>query len=199
MLKKLIISISLIIIIVSSFLMIKYKDIGKKPLARQEAEAPIPIGGDFTLLDTNNNTVSDKDFRGKYMLVYFGFTYCPDICPMSLSNISGALEILGDKSKEIATIFITIDPERDNSAHIASYLKNFSPQIIGLTGSVEEIRKIADNYKVYYAKITGRDQANYQLSHSSFIYLMDKNGKFLKHFAHDTNASEIAAEIKKSI
>ena len=110
------------------------------------------VGGPFELVSHKGQPVTDKDFRGKYMLVSFGYTYCPDVCPTELQVISAALDELGDKARDIQPIFITIDPERDTVAALAQYMQSFHPSYIGLTGSPEAIAKAAKAYRVYYAK-----------------------------------------------
>jgi cytochrome oxidase Cu insertion factor (SCO1/SenC/PrrC family) len=159
-----------------------------------------PIGAEgFTLTDVNNKKVSDASFRGKQMLVYFGFTNCPMICPTDMKYISDVLEKLGDKKSQIATIFITVDPERDTPEQIKTFLSNFDSSIIGLTGTVEEIKKVQDSYKVYSAKTEEKITNGYNVDHSAFIYLMDEQGKYKAHFNGKTKIEEIikAVEGKK--
>jgi protein SCO1/2 len=143
--------------------------------------------------------VRDEDFRGKYMLISFGYTYCPDVCPMELQVISAALDRLGEKGKDIQPIFITIDPERDTPQVLAQYMPNFHPGYLGLTGSQEAIDKVAKEYRVYYAKTDNSSGADYLMDHSSIIYLMDKQGTFLKHFSYGTDAKALAAAIEAAI
>ena len=155
------------------------------------------IGGAFSLVDTKGNTIRDTDFRGKLMLVYFGFTYCPDICPMGLQTISRALELLGADSKEVQPVFITIDPERDTIKQMADYLQHFNPQIMGLTGTKEQVAKAAAAYRVYYNKVPAAKGQDYLMDHSSYSYLMDRKGNYVTHFASTVTAEQMAATLKK--
>ena len=113
---------------------------------------PLGIGGPFTLLDGNGQTVTDKDFRGKYMLVYFGYTFCPDVCPTTLNAVADAMDKLGPAGSSIQPLFITVDPKRDTPAVVKQYTAAFGPKIEGLTGTPEEIAEVAKEYRVYYAE-----------------------------------------------
>ncbi len=157
------------------------------------------IGGPFTLTNQNGKVVTDKDFRGRYMLVAFGYTYCPDICPAELNVISGAMEKLGDKSKNIVPIFITVDPKRDTVEQMANYISSFYPTMVGLTGTEEQIKEAASAYRVYYAKAEGDSDDNYLMAHSTFIYLMDPQGEYVTHFGYGISAEDLAARLSKAI
>jgi cytochrome oxidase Cu insertion factor (SCO1/SenC/PrrC family) len=137
-----------------------------------------PIGGPFTLTDQHGRTRSDTEFRGKLMIVYFGYTFCPDVCPTDLMAITQALDALGSKAESIQPIFITIDPERDTNV-LADYVKAFHPSLIGLTGSPDTIRQVADSYKAYYRKVEDERSGEYFIDHSGVIYLMGRNGEYL--------------------
>jgi protein SCO1/2 len=135
------------------------------------------VGGPFTLVDDTGKRVTDKDYRGRYMLVFFGFTSCPDICPAGLQLISAALDKLGPKADRVTPIFISVDPERDTPQKLAAYVKNFNPHLVGLTGTPEEIAAVAKAYKVFYQKVANQSSpADYGMDHTSIIYLMDPNG-----------------------
>lgn len=157
------------------------------------------VGGPFELVSHRGERVTDKDFRGKYMLVSFGYTYCPDVCPTELQVLSAALDALGEKARNIQPIFITIDPERDTVAALAQYMPSFHSRYIGLTGSPEAIAKAAKAYRVYYAKSANKSGEDYLMDHSSIIYLMDKEGTFLKHFSYGTDAKALAKAIEEAI
>jgi cytochrome oxidase Cu insertion factor (SCO1/SenC/PrrC family) len=157
------------------------------------------VGGPIELVSHKGENVTDKDFRGKYMLVSFGYTYCPDVCPTELQVISAALDELGEKARDIQPIFITIDPERDTVATLAQYMPSFHPSYIGLTGRPEAIAKAAKAYRVYYSKSENKSGGDYLMDHSSIIYLMDKEGTFLKHFSYQTDAGELAKAIEEAI
>lgn len=158
---------------------------GHKPAASQQGEAL--IGGPFTLVDSTGKEVSDSAYRGRYMLVYFGFTHCPDICPTTLLMMNNALQKLGDLSRRIVPIFVTLDPERDTPEIVSTYVQNFSPNLVGLTGSAAQVKAAADAYKIYFKKVEAKDSAmDYMIDHSGFVYLMDPDGKYVAHFSHDT-------------
>lgn len=143
------------------------------------------IGGDFSLIDGQGKTITNKDLRGKYLLVYFGFTHCPDICPTSLLLIQNSLNQLGDKGKKVTPIFITLDPERDTPEAVGQYVAHFGLNIIGLSGSAAQIKQAAEAYKVYYRKVDEQDSAmGYVIDHSGFMYLMDPDGNYVTHFPH---------------
>ena len=153
------------------------------------------VGGPFTLTDQSGRQVSDADFRGKYMLIFFGYTYCPDICPTELQIMTQALETMGAKAKNITPIFISIDPERDTPETLKAYVENFGPRLVGLTGTAEQTAAVAKAYRVYYAKAGKTDSPDYLMDHSSIIYLMDRDGRFLKHFTYTTDAKALAEEL----
>jgi protein SCO1/2 len=151
------------------------------------------VGGDFTLTDQSGKRVSSQAFRGKNLLVIFGYTYCPDICPTELQVVASALQTLGKDADQIQPIFITIDPERDTPEVLKQYVSAFDPRLVGLTGTADEIAAVARSYRVYYAKVPSKsDPATYSMDHSSIIYLMDTQGRFLKHFTYTTDAAELA-------
>ncbi len=155
------------------------------------------VGGPIKLTDHKGAAASDEAFRGRYMLVFFGYTYCPDVCPAGLQVMTAALEELGAKADNIQPLFITIDPERDTVPVMASYVENFHPRLIGLTASPDEIATVAKAYRVYYKK--AGDDADYLMDHSSILYLMGPEGEFVKHFAYGTDASALAREIEQAI
>jgi len=156
------------------------------------------IGGPFTLVDQTGKTVTDQDFRGRYMLVFFGFTHCPDICPAELQVMSAALDALGPKADSVVPIFITLDPERDTQAAMGAYVKNFGPRFVGLTGSSEQIAAAAKAYRVAYSKFQ-QDQtsSDYSIDHSALVYLMGKEGEYITHFAYGTPASQMTETLRR--
>ncbi len=155
------------------------------------------IGGEFELTDQNGNKFTEQNLKGKYSLVYFGFTNCPMICPTALSSISLAIDKLGDKAKDIQPVFITTDPERDDQARLSEFLKNFDPSILGLTGTQDQIDKAKQAYRVYAEKIAEKDPAKYDMNHSSIIYIMDKDGKYKDHFTHETPVDDIVKKLSE--
>jgi protein SCO1/2 len=156
------------------------------------------IGGPFSLVDQNGKTVTDEDFRGRYRLVFFGFTHCPDICPAELQVMSAALDELGPKADEVVPIFITLDPERDTPEAVGAYVKNFGPRFVGLTGSPEAIAEAAKAYAVVYSKVQdGTAPDDYTIDHTALVYFMSKDGKYLEHFAYGTPAAKMAETLRR--
>ncbi len=156
-----------------------------------------PIGGPFKLTDHTGQLRTDADFRGKLMLIYFGFTYCPDICPTDLQAIGLAMDQLGANAKDVLPLFITLDPERDTVEHLAQYVSLFHPRLIGLTGSASAVAQAADAYRVYYNRVTfDAAKSDYTVDHSAFIYLVDRDGKYLGFFPPGTSAEKIAQMIE---
>jgi protein SCO1/2 len=158
------------------------------------------IGGPFTLENSAGKTVTDRDFRGKYMLVYFGYTYCPDVCPTTLNAVADALDKLGPKAAALRPIFITVDPGRDTPTVMKQYTGAFSPALIGLTGTPDEIAQVAKEYRVYYAKhVTGPGPNDYSMDHSSILYLMGPDGRFIAPIRADESGDEMATTISKLV
>jgi protein SCO1/2 len=156
------------------------------------------IGGPFSLVGADGKPVTDRDFRGRYMLIFFGFTHCPDICPAELQVIAQALEQLGDKAKKVVPIFITLDPERDTPEAMANYVKSFGPNFVGLTGSPEAIAAAAKAYRVAYSKVENKDSAgDYNVDHSALVYLMDPEGRYVTHFSYGLSADQMAEKLEK--
>lgn len=161
-----------------------------------KGDAAVPIGGAFELTDPSGKAVTNETLKGKYRIVYFGFTFCPDICPTELQNISGALDTLGKDADRFTPVFITIDPERDTPDIVGKYLKSFHPSFIGLSGSAEQVAKAAGAYRVYYAREVPADAPDaYTMNHSGYVYLMDCEGRYIRHL--DPNSS--AAVIEKAL
>ncbi len=155
------------------------------------------IGGPFTLVDENGKARTDADFRGKLMLVEFGYTFCPDICPLGLQLFADTLDKLGAQADQVQPIFITVDPARDTPEQLRNYVGHFSPRIVGLTGTDAEIAAAAKAYRVYYK--LGDDHAtnpNYSVDHSAILYLMGRDGKFITHFTHETPVDQVVAAIR---
>jgi protein SCO1/2 len=160
------------------------------------ARAPIPIGGPFTLTDQNGVTRHDTDFRGKLMLLYFGYTYCPDVCPTTLTMMSDALQKLGPDAAGIVPIFITVDPARDKPAQLKQYMESFNPGFVALTGDAVRIAQVAGEYRVYYGKVVG-EGGQYTMDHSSVIYLMARDGHYLGHFNPGIAADDLARDLRQ--
>ncbi|MBU6298020.1 MAG: SCO family protein [Alphaproteobacteria bacterium] len=163
---------------------------------RIQTQGVAAIGGPFLLTDQYGVSRKSADFRGRFMLVYFGYTYCPDVCPTTLAVIADALGKLGKSADRVAPIFITVDPERDTPGVLKAYLKSFDPRFIGLTGSPKAIAKAAWEYHVYYRKrpLAG---GGYSLDHSSQIYLMGPDGKFIANYDETLGPDGLAAALRK--
>lgn len=155
------------------------------------------IGGPFTLTDGDGRAVTDQTYRGKWLLVYFGYTYCPDACPTGLNNIAGALKLMGADADSIQPLFITVDPARDTAAAMKAYVAAFDPRIAGLTGTPEQIDAVARAYRVYYKRVGEGD--DYLMDHSVAIYVMDPEGKYSTALRHTATPQDIAASLEKLI
>lgn len=159
------------------------------------------IGGAFTLVDQTGQTVTDADFAGRPMLIYFGFTYCPDICPTSLQVMAAALDRLPDAQRaQFQPLLITVDPERDTPEALASYVDSpaFPEGLTGLTGSEDQVREAARAYRVYYRRVEDDGTlAEYTMDHSSLIYLMGREGEFVEVFPHQATPDQIASRLQQ--
>lgn len=154
------------------------------------------IGGPFELVDQNGEVRRDSDFRGQFMLVYFGYNWCPDICPMTLWQVSAALDRLGDRAGQVQPIYITVDPERDTVDAMKHYASHFHPSLVALTGSQAQIAHVAGAYHVQYEKSGNVDGDDYYVDHTAYIFLMDPSGAFLRFFSHEALAEEIASGVQ---
>ena len=155
----------------------------------------VALGGPFSLTDHTGRAVTERDFAGRPLLVYFGFTYCPDVCPTELGTIAAALDLLGEAGERVTPILITIDPERDTPEALANYVALFHPRLVGLTGTAEQVAQVARAYRVYYAKVHPRDSTQYLMDHSSFIYLVGPDGRVRSLFRPQTSPEAIAAAV----
>ncbi|MET0432379.1 MAG: SCO family protein [Pseudolabrys sp.] len=158
------------------------------------------VGGPFSLVDQTGKRVTDKDYRGRYMLVFFGYTNCPDVCPAGLQVMSAALDKLGKRADEIVPIFITLDPTEDTTEKIAAYIKAFNPRLVGLTGSESEIAATAKAYRVYYQKVRDdKDPKRYTIDHSAIFYLMGKDGTLVAPVPHTNDVDQLALALDKAL
>ena len=156
------------------------------------------IGGPFELAGKDGKTVTDKDFRCRYMLVFFGFTHCPDICPAELQVMSAALEDLGADADKVVPIFITLDPERDTPEAVTAYVQNFGTNFVGLTGSPEAIEKAAKAYRVTYQKFQDESMGDdYSIDHSALVYLMGPDGAFVTHIPYGMPPNKMAEKLRR--
>lgn len=158
------------------------------------------IGGPFALTDQNGKTVRDTDFAGRYRIVYFGYTYCPDICPTDMAKIGQAMTLLDkdapDVSAKVAPIFITVDPERDTPAVIKQFIGNFHPRITGLTGSLDAIGQVAKGHAVYFKREPASSDGGYLVGHTQIAYLMGPKGEPITSLPLEKDAKAIADELK---
>lgn len=156
----------------------------------------VEVGGAFTLSDPDGKTVTDAAFRGRWMLVYFGYTFCPDVCPTELQAVAASLDQLGPLAEKVVPLFITIDPERDTPKAMGEYVKLFDDRIIGLTGTTAQVAAVAKAYRVYYAKAASKQVSDYLMDHSSFLYLMGPDGKLRMLIKPGTSGADIATAIR---
>lgn len=158
------------------------------------------IGGPFTLVDQNGATVTERDLLGHYSIVYFGYTFCPDVCPIGLNHITEALEQLGARADKITPFFITVDPARDTQAGLKEFSAHFHPRLRYLTGTEEQVQQAATAYKVYRRldKRTPED-TEYLVDHTSLIYVIGPDGKYATHFSHGAPVQDIVARLKRLV
>lgn len=158
------------------------------------------IGGPFTLVATNGQNISDQTYRGKWVLIYFGYTYCPDACPTALNSISVALEKLGSDADNLQPLFVTVDPRRDTRNAVTEYLKSFDSRILGLTGTKDQIDSVIKQFHLYVSRDKSDGEGdNYLVSHSSYIYLMDPRGTFVDVIQGGAAGDAIAVWLRKEI
>ncbi len=186
------------------------REAARKASERQSTTASArrdTIGGSFTLTDHTGRRVSDADFRGKFLLIFFGYTYCPDVCPTAMANVSLVMEELGSDAAEVQPLFISVDPERDDPAELADFVGQFDPRIVGLTGTPEEIAEVARKFRVYYRKVTAEELGgeasdgadDYLMDHSAYVYLMGPDGGFIEVFSHTEDPAEVARAVREAI
>jgi protein SCO1/2 len=159
----------------------------------------VTVGGPFALTDQNGMLRTEKDFRGRYMLVFFGYTYCPDVCPTTLAVMADALERMHAGADKIVPVFITVDPKRDTPEKIKAYLASFGPRFVGLTGEAKDIAAVAKEYRVYYKEHPAENGAEYTVDHSGVVYLMDPNGAFVANYSLETAPEAMAADLLKRL
>lgn len=173
-------------------------------MASHGAPAPIQVGGPFTLVDGDGRTVRDSDFRGRFMLIYFGYTFCPDVCPTSLQTMADALARLdAGQVGQIQPIFISVDPERDTAKVLKDYPAAFDTRIIGLSGSPEAVAQAARGFRVFYRRSApARAEPNdphYTIDHTAMTYLMGRDGRYVSHFAHDATPEQMADGLRRAL
>jgi protein SCO1/2 len=154
------------------------------------------LGGPFSLVDHTGRAVTEADFAGRFLLVYFGFTYCPDVCPTELGTIAAALDALEDQGARVTPVLITVDPERDTPEALADYVSRFHPRMVGLTGTPQQIAAVARAYRVFYAKVNRPEMTQYLVDHSSFIYLVGPDARVRALFRPEMAPEAIAQAIR---
>ena len=172
-------------------------------LSRNDPMAAIPIGGPFRLQAHDGATVTDEDFRGRYMMIYFGYTSCPDVCPTKLAEMGLALDAFAerdaDRADRVTPIFISVDPARDTPAVLDQYRRHFHPRLVALTGSLAALKTLAGDYKTFIAKVTPTEPhaeaADYLVDHSAYVFLMGPDGRYREHFTPRMSAEQIAARL----
>ena len=162
-----------------------------------------PIGGPFALADLDGKRVTEADFAGRYRLIYFGYTYCPDVCPTELIEMTHALEAFEQQTPEAADqvtpIFITVDPGRDTPAALRAYMAHFHPRFVALSGSEEEIAAAAQEFRVTYRKIPGEDGQDYLLDHTAYVFLMGPDGRYLTHFTAQEDTAAMTRQLARLV
>ena len=155
----------------------------------------LALGGPFSLVNQAGQPVTERDYAGRWMLVYFGYSFCPDVCPTELGTMAAALDALGPAAEWVTPVFVTVDPQRDTPAALADYVSRFHPRLQGLTGSPEQIAEVARRYRVYYARAQRPDMTDYLMDHSSFIYLVGPDARVRSLFRPEQRPEDIAAAV----
>ena len=157
----------------------------------------VAVGGPFRLIDGNGKVVTDQDFKGKPFLVFFGFTHCPEVCPTTLFELSEILRKLGPDAERVRVVFITVDPERDTPALLKSYMAGFDPSFVALRGTPEQTQAVAKEFKVFYAKVPGKEPGSYTMDHSAGSYVFDTNGRIRLFERYQTPPQALAEDLKR--
>lgn len=193
--RRLPILIGLAIVAVLSLGVMAFVQVRQAPTA---TVAAVEIGGPFQLIDTAGRPVTEKALIGKPTAVFFGFTYCPEVCPTTLTEISAALNALGRDADRLNVVFVSVDPERDTPEQMKTYLANFDPRIQGFTGTPEAVATTAKAYRVFYKKVP-LEGGNYTVDHSSAVYLFDKKGRFVEPIGYGSPQERVVAQLKKLV
>ena len=200
-LNRLLIMCSVSLVILAGFaLWLVNKELAQRGGSLTRIASAVAVGGPFDLVDDSGAAVSDRSFGDRHLLIFFGYSFCPDVCPTELSRMASALDRLDDSDvAQLQPLFITIDPERDTPEAMAAYVEQFHPEIVGLTGSDEQIAEVARAYRVFYAKVDTGDPDYYLMDHSSFTYLMAPDGSNIAVFPYDTPPDEMAGAIRAAL
>ncbi|UMM07910.1 SCO family protein [Gluconobacter frateurii] len=160
------------------------------------------LGGPYTLIDTQGHTITERQFQGRYTLIYFGYTHCIDVCPLTLATVTQALDLMGKDSHRIIPLFITVDPSRDTPKVVADYVNHFSPDIVGLTGTTAQIHAVIESFHVMSRRRdvpAGHMSSDYLMDHSSVLYLMDGDNRLVSVLPVDTSPQEIATRLRRLV
>ena len=157
------------------------------------------VGGPFTLTDQHGNKRSLADFRGKFVLLYFGYTFCPDVCPTDLAAMAQAIRTLDAEGNALQPIFVTLDPERDTREILRNYAAAFHPRFVALSGSEEEVRRVATAYKIYFEKVRSPGSSVYLIDHMAFVFLLDRDGRYVAFFPPGTTAERMAVMVREML
>jgi protein SCO1/2 len=158
-----------------------------------------PVGGPFTLTDQDGRSRSLEDFRGRLVLLYFGFTYCPDVCPTDLMSVGNLIRSLGREGDQLQPVFVTLDPARDKPEVLRAYVASFHPRFVALTGTEDEIRRIATSYKVFFEKVRPPGVNTYLIDHSAYVFLLDREGRFITLFPPGTPQERMAVMVREQL
>jgi cytochrome oxidase Cu insertion factor (SCO1/SenC/PrrC family) len=159
----------------------------------------VPVGGPFTLTDQDGNSRSLADFRGKLVLLYFGYTYCPDVCPTDMLAMGQLIKSLGREGNELQPVFVTLDPERDTREILRSYAPSFHPRFVALSGTEAEIRTVATAYKIFFEKVRPPGSSTYFIDHMAIIFLLDRDGRYIGSFPPGTTAERMTAMVRERL
>lgn len=181
---------------VAQWLVIRNDDVTK---SANGLVTSVEIGGPFALTDHTGRQVTEKDYLGNFTLVFFGYTFCPDICPTELGDIALALDELGDLSLAVTPVMISIDPERDTPAVLAEYVSLFHERLVGLTGTTAQIKDVADAYRIFFRRVDDPDYSYYLMDHTSFVYLLNPEGKVVSLLRYGTPPEEMASMIRREL
>lgn len=165
----------------------------------QARDGKVDVGGPFTLIDQTGAVVTEETYEGTWQVVFFGYTFCPDICPTNLSTVTAALDELGPLAERVSPIFISIDPQRDTVEQLAAYHEAFHPRFSMLTGTQEQVDKVAKEFRVYYAKAESEDTTEYLMDHSTITYLLNPDGEYVTHFGHGIAPEKMAETLRRYI
>jgi protein SCO1/2 len=161
--------------------------------------AGVSVGGSFSLRDHTGRDVTEADYKGKLELIFFGFTFCPDVCPTELQAVARAMDLLGPQADQVQPLFITVDPERDTPQKLAEYVSLFHPRITGLTGTPEQVAAAARTFRVYYSRVTPPGASDYLMDHSAFTYLMGRDGTLKALFRPGATPEELVTAIRANL